>query len=75
MGFYLVPFRQPNPPTRFLSITGHHFGMACLDGSKVNIQHMNNPAFAQENEMHKLLRDFDIQTDHLILIRTCYNQR
>ena len=23
MGFYLVPFRQPIPPTRFLSITGH----------------------------------------------------
>ena len=23
MGFYHVPFRQPNPPTRFLSITGH----------------------------------------------------
>ena len=23
MGFYLVPFRQPNLPTRFLSITGH----------------------------------------------------
>ena len=23
MGFYLVPFHQPNPPTRFLSITGH----------------------------------------------------
>ncbi len=23
MGFYLVLFRQPNPPTRFLSITGH----------------------------------------------------
>ena len=23
MGFYLVPFRQPNSPTRFLSITGH----------------------------------------------------
>ena len=23
MGFYLVPFRRPNPPTRFLSITGH----------------------------------------------------
>ena len=23
MGFYLVPFRQPNQPTRFLSITGH----------------------------------------------------
>ena len=23
MGFYHVPFHQPNPPTRFLSITGH----------------------------------------------------
>ena len=23
MGFYLVPFHLPNPPTRFLSITGH----------------------------------------------------
>ena len=23
MGFYLVPFRQLNPPTRFLSINGH----------------------------------------------------
>ena len=23
MDFYLVPFHQPNPPTRFLSITGH----------------------------------------------------
>ena len=23
MGFYLVPFHQPNPPTRSLSITGH----------------------------------------------------
>ena len=23
MGFYLVPFRQPNPPARFLSITDH----------------------------------------------------
>ena len=23
MGFYLVPFRQPNPPMQFLSITGH----------------------------------------------------
>ena len=23
MGFYLIPFRQPIPPTRFLSITGH----------------------------------------------------
>ena len=48
MGFYVVPFRQPNPPTRFLLITAigmcHflqvlHFGMACLAGWKVNIQH------------------------------------
>ena len=46
MGFYLVPFHQPNPPTRFLHITAmgmcyflpvHHFGMACLARSKVNI--------------------------------------
>ena len=48
MGFYLVPYCQPSPPTRFLLITaigmchflpGHHFGMACLAGPKVNIQH------------------------------------
>ena len=44
MGFYLVS------PTRFLPITAigmchflpvHHFGMACLAGSKVNIQNYN----------------------------------
>ena len=49
MGFYLVSYRQPSPPTRFLLITAigmchflpvHHFGMACLAGSKVNIQHL-----------------------------------
>ena len=47
MGFYLVLYRQPRTPTRFLLITDirmchflpvHHFGMACLAGSKVNIQ-------------------------------------
>ena len=47
MGFYLVPYCQPSPPTRFLLITAigmchflpvHHFGIACLAGSKVNIQ-------------------------------------
>ena len=46
--FYLVPFFQPRPPTRFLLKTTigmshflpvHHFGMACLAGSKINIQH------------------------------------
>ena len=45
-GFYLVPCCQPSPPTRFLPITTirmchflpvHHFGMACLAWSKVNI--------------------------------------
>ena len=49
MGFYLVPFRRPNPPTRFLSITGHwnvslpsgaSLWVACLAGSKVNIQQL-----------------------------------
>ena len=48
MGFYLVPYFQPSPPTRFLLITAigmcpflpvHHFGMACLAGSKVNMRH------------------------------------
>ena len=43
LGFYLVPYCQPSPPTRFLPITAigmchflpvHHFGMACLAGSK-----------------------------------------
>ena len=47
MGFYLAPFFQPSPPTRFPLITVigmchflrvHHFGMACLARSKVNIQ-------------------------------------
>ena len=47
MGFCLVSYCQPSPPTRFLPITAigmchflpvHHFGMACLAGSKVNIQ-------------------------------------
>ena len=47
MGFYLVPYCQPSPPTGFLPISAigmchflpvHHFGMACLAGSKVNIQ-------------------------------------
>ena len=47
MGFYLVPYCQPSPPTRFLPITAirmchflpvHYFGTACLAGSKVNIQ-------------------------------------
>ena len=30
---------------------------------------MHNPAAVQENDTHKLLWDFDIQTDHLISAR------
>ena len=30
---------------------------------------MHNPESVQENEMHKFLWDFKIQTDHLILAR------
>ena len=47
MGFSPCPIFQLSPPTRFPLITAigmchflpvHHFGMACLAGSKVNIQ-------------------------------------
>ena len=34
-----------------------------------NKWYMQNPAPVQENETHKLLGDFDIQTDHLISTR------
>ena len=30
---------------------------------------MHNPESALENEMHKILWDFEIQTDHLISVR------
>ena len=36
---------------------------------------MHNPAPVLENDTHKLLWDFDIQTDHLILARPCNNQQ
>ena len=48
IGFYLVPYCQPRLTTRFLLINAigmchflplHHFGMACLAGSMVSIQH------------------------------------
>ena len=51
MGFYLAPYCQPSPLTRFLPITAiemchflpvHHLGMAFLAGSKVNIQHTSS---------------------------------
>ena len=34
-----------------------------------NKWYMHNPAPVLENDMHKLLWDFNIQTDHLILVR------
>ena len=59
MGFYLVPYCQSSPPTRFLPITAirmchflpvHRFGMACLAGSKVNIQQSDRtPPTASKN--------------------------
>ena len=61
MGFYLVPYCQPSPPTRFLLITAmgmchflpvHHFGMACLAGSKVNIQQYSRKS---SNKIHIVL--------------------
>ena len=37
-----------------------------------NKWYMHNPKFVLENETHKLLRDFEIQTDYLI---SAYNNR
>ena len=36
---------------------------------------MHNPASVLENEMHKLLWDFETQTDHLISARLYSNQQ
>ena len=36
-----------------------------------NKWYMKNPAAVSENNKHKLLWDFDIQTDHLILSKGC----
>ena len=55
MVFYLVPYYQPSPPTRFLPITAigmchflpvHHFGMACLAGSNVNMQQVDDNIYS-----------------------------
>ena len=35
----------------------------------MNKWYMHNPESVLENEMHKILRDFEIQTDHLISTR------
>ena len=60
MGFYLVLFCQPSPPTRFLLTTAigmcyflpvHHFGMTCLAGSKVNIQHSETVVIIKEKKI------------------------
>ena len=34
-----------------------------------NKRYIDNPAFILENDTHKLLWDFDVQTDHLISVR------
>ena len=36
----------------------------------INKWYMLNPESVQENDPHKILWDFDIQTDHLILDKT-----
>ena len=36
----------------------------------MNKWYMHNPTSVQENETHKLLWDFDFQTDHLISVRS-----
>ena len=36
---------------------------------KLKFDHTNNPESILENKMHKILWDFDIQTDHLIPAR------
>ena len=41
VGFYLVPCCQPSQPTLMEYATSTVFGMACLAGSKVNIQQIN----------------------------------
>ena len=63
--FYLVPFRQPSPPTRFPLITAigmchflpvHHLGMERLAGSKVKIQHsfnVKNSSISNNSVQHK----------------------
>ena len=37
--------------------------------------YMHNPESFQENGTHKILRDFEIQTDHLISTRPCNNHQ
>ena len=35
-----------------------------FDSDHLNKWHMHNPESVLENETHKILRDFDLQTDH-----------
>ena len=37
--------------------------------------YLHNPAYVLENDSHKLLRDFDIKKDHLILARRLDNNQ
>ena len=78
--FYFVPFFQPSPPTRFLLITAigmyhflpvHHFGMACLAGSKVNIQHKILLIHKYEHKIENILL-FKFQLTHESYFFTLY---
>ena len=40
-----------------------------FDNTKKKKRYMHNPAPVLENDSHKLLWDFNIQTDHLIQVR------
>ena len=87
MWFYIVPFFQPRPPTRFLLITAigmchflpvHHFGMACLAGSKVSIQHKDtNTHWDTETQINtkknkRIMKKREIKKSHLQREKNCY---
>ena len=78
MGFYLVPYRQPSPPTRFLLIIAigmchflpvHHFGMAFLAGSKVNIQHYH---YVLLNYHYVLLNNHYVFLNYQYVLLNCH---
>ena len=77
MGFYLAPYCPPSPPTRFLFITAigmchflpvHHFGMACLAGSKVNIQHLSLSLFGDYYEKISSNKLSSLETNWIVFV-------
>ena len=79
------PSAQAGYDTRSIfkrSLTGFEFRVFLLVGKVINQElcnklkfdhtnkwYMHNPESVLKNEMHKLLCDFEIQTDHQILAR------